>query len=257
MSIHARVTGGESSRCPSCGALNPPRSQWCGQCFARYGPTERQGDGLSSGPSEIAGSITQGKTLAAVEGSDYVSAPASRPPTAGGGQGPSGDTFRVTDEGITWACLSCGTSNPLDADVCDVCGAPFAATIIPSGPERPARDPGTAALLSLFLPGAGHAYAGLWPQAVARGLVSIWIIAMVFVSAVAGGAGSSVIAGVFVVAGFAFWAVAAHDAYREAGLEGAAVFLTGRVFVFVVLALLVLLMASLVLAGARSGATLA
>jgi Zn-finger in Ran binding protein and others len=162
----------------------------------------------------------------------------------------------VTDEGITWDCSRCGTINPLESNLCDVCGATFAVTILPRPPVRPARDPGTAALLSLFCPGAGHAYLGLWPQAVARGIVSMWVIATIFLTASGAGAGSGVIAGVFAAAGFAFWIVAAHDALREATLDEDAVLLKGRTFLYVVLALLLLLMGSLVLSGLRSGVAL-
>jgi len=52
-----------------------------------------------------------------------------------------------------------------------------------SGPRRAEHDPGTAAVWSLLLLGAGHAYSGLWGQAIARGVVSLWEIAIVMFSA--------------------------------------------------------------------------
>jgi hypothetical protein len=87
------------------------------------------------------------------------------------------------------------------------------------------RDPGTVTLMSLFFPGAGHAYLGLWPQAIARGVIGALV----------------------------GWALSAHDAYREATGRRYAVILKDRGFLFVVLGILLLLTAMVIvtLAAAR------
>jgi hypothetical protein len=112
------------------------------------------------------------------------------------------------------------------------------------------RDPNTVALYSLFFPGAGHWYLGLKPAAIARGIVSTWVA---LVAILAGIGGSLVMAGVFILAAFALWVAAAHDAYREARGEESMVFLKPRMFMYVVLGLLVLMVVMLVSAGLRAG----
>lgn len=108
------------------------------------------------------------------------------------------------------------------------------------------RDPNTAAMYSLFFPGAGHWHLGLKGAAVARGILSSWVV---FVAVVAAVAGSILMAGIFAVAAFALWVLGAHDAYREARGESAAVILKSRTFVYVVIGLLMLMIVMLVAAG--------
>ena len=153
-------------------------------------------------------------------------------------------------EGITWTCSRCDTKNPLDAQVCSVCGTPFADVVRPPL-ERADRDPNSAALYSLFFPGAGHWWLGLKGQAVARGVLSSWVLLI----AVLGGIGGSfLLAGVFALVAFGLWVVAAHDAFREAGGEPEKVILKGRSFLYLVLGLLMLMVIMLVAAGIRAGA---
>ena len=109
------------------------------------------------------------------------------------------------------------------------------------------RDPNTAALWSLCMPGAGHAYLGLWGQGIARAVVSMWVWLVVFVAAVQrGAAGSNQIMVIFGIVAFGLWYAAAHDAYREAKHEENQIILKGRVFLYLVLGLLALLMFMLV-----------
>lgn len=151
--------------------------------------------------------------------------------------------FKATERGVVWTCSRCDTENPLELQACSVCGTSFAEVVKGPEPERPARDPGTAALVSLFLPGAGHAYIGLWGQAVARGVISIWVV----LTALLGGVqGSAPLVAVFGAAAAALWVIAAHDAYREAEGASAAAILKGRVFMYVVMGLLGILFVLLV-----------
>jgi hypothetical protein len=110
-----------------------------------------------------------------------------------------------------------------------------------------------AAMLSLFFPGAGHGYLGLWGQAVARTVLSLWVLFVVLVSVLQRGqAGSAMIGFVFGVAATGLWAASAHDAYREARREPSLVLLKGKVFLYLVLGLLALLMLLLVSSGLRA-----
>lgn len=157
--------------------------------------------------------------------------------------------FTITETGIVWTCTRCETANPLDASVCSVCGTTFADVIRPPD-GRPERDPNTVAMYSLFFPGAGHWYLGLKGQAVARGVLSVWVV---LVAVLAGVAGSVLMGVVFGLAALGLWIAAAHDAYREARSESAAVILRGRIFLYLVLGLLLLMVVLLVAAGIQAG----
>ena len=143
----------------------------------------------------------------------------------------------MTSDGITWTCGTCDSVNPFELRICAVCGATMAETLREPEGARPERDPGKAALLSLFLPGAGHAYLGLWGQAVARAVTSLWVMFVMLATGLEHGLAAPTPL-VFALASFGLWAAAAHDAYREAQGQPAAVLLKGRVFFYVVLGLI-------------------
>jgi len=208
----------ETRRCPSCGGLNPASADWCGQCLRRFTP------------------------------------PPPPPPAFGGAEpkiratDPSA-SVAVTKEGITWRCRMCEHDNELAASVCDVCGSPFAATMRGAEPEPEPRDANLAALLSLFFPGAGHGYLGRWPDAIARAVLSVFVVAVALVGALADGVpGSLLLAAVFGLAAFALWAGGAHDAYRSARNEDDLVLLRGRRYMYVTFGLMGVLMTGLVIA---------
>jgi hypothetical protein len=90
----------------------------------------------------------------------------------------------------------------------------------------------------LLCPGAGHAYLGLWGQAIARAVVSVWVGLVVLFAALQGGPGALPTILAFGAAAFCLWAVAAHDAYREAREESDATVLKSKHFLFLVLGLL-------------------
>jgi len=124
-----------------------------------------------------------------------------------------------------------------------VCGFAFAKLLIPEEESaRPERDPGTVTLVSLAMPGAGHAYLGMWGQAIARAVLTIWVVAVAVFAVLSAGPGSLFISALFGLAAFGLWLVAAHDAYREATHNPQAVLLRDRYFLYVVLGLLFLLM---------------
>ncbi len=167
--------------------------------------------------------------------------PALSPPGTSEG-GVRRGAFIVGRDGISWTCRRCEVVNPFDARLCSVCGATFAEVLREPPRERPERDPGTAALVSLFFPGAGHGYLGLWGQAAARGILSGWVVLVTLFAAAQRVSGSSIIAISYGLAAFALWGVASHDAYREARGEPQAVILKNKHFLHVVLGLLGMLM---------------
>ena len=212
-------------RCSNCGASNPESAQWCSLCLERFDKPQPESE---PAPSDDAEST-----------SETPSAEAALPQRSG--RTPDYSAFKVTDEGIKWICPACDSANDLDMAACSVCGTTFADAVRPK-PERPQRDPATVALFSLFLPGAGHAYIGMWGQAVARGILWLWVLLVSIVGLLDKDVpGSLLMATIFGVAAFGFWVVGAHDAYREARNEPKAVLLRGKRFLYVVLGLMGLL----------------
>jgi hypothetical protein len=108
-------------------------------------------------------------------------------------------------------------------------------------------------MLSLFFPGAGHAYIGMWGQAVARAVTTMWVVVVILIAVLQGGiAGSGAVPILFSVVAFALWIVAAHDAYREARVEPHLVILKPRYFLYLVMGLLLLLFFAVVSSGLRA-----
>jgi ribosomal protein L40E len=232
----------ETWKCRDCGATNRARAEWCGQCFATRTAPAEDVPAPAAPPSEVAtaeppASLEEALMLVAKKSSASGRGTSSQPaaPEDSGVVQDSG-SFRVQPEGISWVCKWCETRNPLAEQRCSVCGASFA-DVLKEEKVRPARDPGVVALLSLFLPGAGHAYMGLWGQAVARAVISLWAVLVCFFAAVQGGRGM-LLAIVFGVIAFALWVIAAHDGYREASGSPALALIKSNHFLFLVLGLL-------------------
>lgn len=233
-------------RCAFCGALNPADAEWCGLCLRRFPPPEINVEPIESAAGILTGEETI-ETASTAETQTTESTDVARgvTPAARG-------AFTITEAGISWTCAQCATKNPLDASFCSVCGATFAETMEPK-PARPPRDPNLAALISLLLPGAGHAYIGQWAQAASRAVISVWVVFVVVVSLFAGGqANSTLMAAVFGAVAFGLWVVGAHDAYREARNESRLVLLKGKIFLWLVLGLLMLLFVMMVLTGLQA-----
>jgi hypothetical protein len=153
-------------RCPNCGGLVGADAEWCTQCFARLD---------DSGPPAPPAEETQ--VPAATEGSsrpgaDGEEATQEDPPgfVHLGPQTGIGAGLHAKGESIVWDCAMCGTENPLEAATCSVCGTPFG-QIFEEPEEKPAVDPGRAATISLFFPGAGHILAGRKGEGFARGII--------------------------------------------------------------------------------------
>lgn len=209
-----------TKRCPNCGASNAEQAEWCSLCLERF--PQDQGAGRGAGPVPPS----------------PASPSAPDAPAAGAGRGPG---IRATSDGIVWDCATCGNANDIDLTICAACGTPFADMIRPKQ-ERPQRDPGTAALLSLLLPGMGHVYMGLWGQGLARATLSLWVLLVTVIGIVSSKVPGALFMTVsFGIASVALWTISAHDAFREASGQPALVLLQGRRFLFVVLGLIGLL----------------
>lgn len=255
----------QSIRCASCGGLNPSHADWCGQCLTRFAaPTPPPPPPPPPPPVAAASAVVDEEPDLLFDSSPFSpshpdaaeeTAFVPAPSTAAENVVERG-AFRASGDRITWTCTLCDQANPLEASHCTVCGADFAVTVRPKEPEGPIRDPNNAALVSLFFPGAGHAYLGLWGQAIARGVMSLWVAATALVAAITKGPNSGSLALTFGLASFVLWLVGAHDAYRDARREPAFVVLKGRRFLWLTLSLLAVLFLTLMmgLVGARTAA---
>lgn len=253
----------DTKRCPHCGGLNPVNADWCGQCLERFTPKPAPVSAASAPaeatlqPAPAAGSepsIDVDALLAGISAPPESERPAPARPTApppAAAVGTRHGSFTVREHGVVWTCSRCDTENPLDQQVCTVCGTTFAEVVRPKE-ERPERDPGAAAMASLFFPGAGHGYLGLWGQAIARGVLHAWVLFVVLIAVLQRGPGSAAIGIVFGLAATGLWGVSAHDAYREARHESSQVLLKGKVFLYLVLGLLVVLLVLLMSSGLRA-----
>ena len=241
-------------RCPHCGGLNPRDAQWCGQCLTSFAaePVLAGRVAATTGPQQ------GGSVLAPPPPGPTAGVPAPSVTTGSNGSGHATadglpENFKVTESGITWICRMCETENPLAVGTCSVCTSSFAQTLKEPDEGVIKRDPGTVTLMSLFFPGAGHAYLGLWPQAIARGVIGALVVLVTILGAIAPGSSSKPLAIVFFMVSFGWWVLSAHDAYREATGRRYAVILKDRGFLFVVLGILLLLTAMVIvtLAAAR------
>ena len=113
--------------------------------------------------------------------------------------------------------------------------------------QLPERDPNTTVLVSFVYPGAGFAYLRRWPEAIGRGVVGTFAIAVAVIAGIFGtGSTAAIIGVVYGFATFAIWAVSSHDAYRVAQHQEALVILKPRVLLYVLLGLLTLFLVLLV-----------
>lgn len=171
--------------------------------------------------------------------------PTTAPPPPASARTPAGSSsktsgsFSVGSEGISWTCGRCDSVNDFSHNECSVCGASFADAIKPPEKPLPPRDPNTAAMVSLFLPGAGHAYIGLWGQAIARAVISTWVVAVAIICAAQSAPQARILGVLFGLVAVGLWVTGAHDAYREASNQSRFVLLKQRFFLHLVLGLLV------------------
>jgi hypothetical protein len=82
-----------------------------------------------------------------------------------------------------WPCSVCGARNPIELEVCEMCGTPFAAVMRGAGRRR--ADPDAARARSLLFPGAGHAMLGYPMDGFARGALFVLSLALAVLLVVA------------------------------------------------------------------------
>ncbi len=198
----------DGTRCPNCSALVSEDADWCGQCFTPLRTPEPE-------PEPAA-----------------VASPAPSP--MGAARGPGETPARPA---ATWPCPTCGSSNPIELDVCAVCGTSFA-QLLRQEEDRSAVSPREAFLWSLTFPGVGHAKAGRAADGIARGTLFVLTFGLTLVI-VSSGVSTGPVFGVvalLLVSALLLYVGSAFEAYRIA--EGGAPFVSARALLWATVALI-------------------
>jgi hypothetical protein len=199
----------EDLRCPNCSALVSADADWCGQCFTSLRP-----------PSDPAPDPTPAAPVLA------------RPAERADGAVP------------TWPCPTCGTQNPLELDLCSVCGTSFG-QLLREEAAGTTVSPRDAFLWSLTFPGVGHAKAGRTPDGIARGTLFTLTFGLALVIVTSGVSTPPVFGVVILLLGSALvlYLGSAAEAYRVA--SGGSPFVSARALLWATVALIMISVALL------------
>jgi len=119
-----------------------------------------------------------------------------------------------------WPCPTCANENPIELDVCSVCGTSFA-TMMRSGEGAPTDvDPKDALVASLIFPGLGQRKLGRPLDGFARGTLFVIMCALALMLAFANGSGVlKALFALYLLLALGVYLGSAYEAYRMA--EGA------------------------------------
>lgn len=160
---------------------------------------------------------------------------------------PSGGPAAAEDaRAATWPCPTCGSLNPLELDVCTVCGTSFAQLLRQDEPV-PTVSPRDAFLWSLTFPGVGHAKAGRAPDGIARGTLFVLTFGLALVIVLSGVSSPPVFAVValLLVSAITIYLGSAAEAYRIA--DGGTTFVSSRALLWATVALIMIAVSLLAL----------
>jgi len=200
-------------RCPNCAALVRADAEWCGQCFTSL---------RTSAPEpEPARAPVLARPADVSEGSEGAKA-------------------------AMWPCPTCGSQNPIDLDICGVCGTSFAQLLRQDEPVSTV-SPRDAFLWSLVFPGVGHAKAGRAPDGIARGTLFVLTFGLALVVVLSGVSSPPVFAVValLLVSALTIYLGSAAEAYRIA--DGGSTFVSARALLWATVALIMIAVSLLAL----------
>jgi RNA polymerase subunit RPABC4/transcription elongation factor Spt4 len=243
-------------RCPDCGALVTADADWCGQCYTSL----RSGTGTTSDTDSELEAVTRDAGTQEPATPDMPAAPlvAGAPDAEPGAEVSEAVGGVEPQEGeLTWSCPVCERRNPMDLDVCTVCGTPFG-RLFQEPEKRPEISPKDAAAWSVLLPGLGHWKSGRKPDGVARWILLAWTVGTLAVLLVSrfgtGGLGPTAsLVYLFVAATALLYVESAVDAYRVAAGDRPLLSSRGLMWAVVGLVLLSVLLGSLVVLPAARG----
>lgn len=158
----------------------------------------------------------------------------------------TGTTGEEGPVAATWPCPTCGSSNPIELDICHVCGTSFA-QLLRQQEERRTVSPRDAFLWSLTFPGVGHAKVGRAADGIARGTLFVLTFGLTLVIVLSGVSSGPVfgVVALLLVTALAVYLGSAAEAYRMA--DGGAPFLSARVLLWATVALIMISVALLAL----------
>lgn len=229
----------EDVRCPACGARNGVSAEWCTQCFTPLGEDPTTGAAAGTGAADTP--VQADVPPPPAPGSEVSGGPVPPAPAAGtGGLRSGGGRFRQADDGLEWACATCGEWNSIELLTCTVCSAPFGSAT--GDEQQPARTDVPIALLvggSVVLPGLGHWLLGLRGTALLRAVLAlVWGIGGLALFVQARASGQSLAPAIPLLLGWAIIAGgSANDAFVEAGGNGQRV-LVGRTLLWLTIAVI-------------------
>ena len=115
-----------------------------------------------------------------------------------------------------WTCPVCDAENPIEEDLCRVCGTPFA-RLLKEPEERPDAAPRTALLWSLAFPGLGHLRLRRGLEALSRGVLFGWALGLAaLLLAIRTTGPTTVLLWLFLVVAVLLYLLTAFEAYRMA-----------------------------------------
>lgn len=151
---------------------------------------------------------------------------------------------RAGGAAATWPCPTCGAQNPIELDLCSVCGTSFG-QLLRQEEARPTVSPRDAFLWSLMFPGIGHAKVGRGPDGIARGTLFALAFGLALVIVLSGVSTAPVFGVVVLLLGSALvlYLGSAAEAYRIA--DGGTPFVSARALLWITVALIMLSVALL------------
>ncbi len=229
-----KASGAGTRRCPDCGALVSEDARWCGQCFRSLLDPMPEPAPIESVPSDASTAETTTAERASTGGVQGIAdAPTKEP---------------------TWPCPACGNENPIELDVCVVCGTSFAA-MMRHGEPAPTIDPADAVKASLLYPGLGHRRAGRSLDGLARGVLFTLLLAMAILTGLSGLSTTATV-GIFVMYVVTVIVVYVGTAFEARHIAaGGEPFIGARTLLWITVGLIlasVALVGTLVVFGARS-----
>jgi ribosomal protein L40E len=203
----------DETRCPNCSALVSADAEWCGQCFTSLRAVE-------AAPEPVSARVPGPLVTAEVPEGGRVEA--------------------------TWPCPTCGSPNPIEVDLCRVCGTSFA-QLLRQQEEPPTVSPRDAFLWSLTFPGVGHAKLGRAADGIARGTLFVLTFGLTLVIVLSGVSSGPVfgVVALLLVSALTLYLGSAAEAYRIA--EGGAPFVSARALLWATVALIMVSVALLAL----------
>lgn len=242
-------------RCPDCGARNASTSDWCTQCYRRFGVPDQPLSTPEHAP-ESAPALTPEATPAqspsepAPDAADHAPAPAEDASEQPDHVVDTGHDVRARGDEVEWRCAVCDRWNLLTEPACTACMSPRQGFGEPVGRRSSPREVGASKVLatSVLLPGLGHVLMARYGTGIARILLFLlWGLGAVGLARGASGASTLAPALVLLLGAALVWAGTLLDA-RALVASSSQEVLSSRALLWLVVGVTMALVAALLLA---------